>query len=214
VYQARDTVLQLLRDEGSNIDVDGVPLTLRVLARSPSVHQEDSGTSEAARLVARIEAAGLSRAVVFLHLLDRFAESSVHQTPLDYEAIEQAIFFEGKHAEAPLGMCDPLWTIRILLNTLRLVQRRTIPGEFRTYTLRSSGVLRGIRENGTPQTIIAYCGGKRTLRDGKQVKCGNNPIFLGQDEPCPECGYLICSKCQWCCEACSENSSRHNAAAE
>jgi hypothetical protein len=40
------------------------------------------------------------------------------------------------------------------------------------------------------------------------VRCGQNPLFLGQNEPCGECGKLVCHECGYCSERCPLCSPR------
>ena len=70
-----------------------------------------------------------------------------------------------------------------------------------SFKLSGPNILKGLKRGSKPGTIIAYCGGWKTLEENnKRIPCGKNPLFLGEPETeqCKECGYLICPDCDTC----------------
>jgi hypothetical protein len=106
-----------------------------------------------------------------------------------------------------LALLDPVEIVSELIDVLEKVSTFcSLRGYgFTRFRLTGKGLLRGCRKNGTWQTILAYCGGWKKLNGGKVVKCGRNPLFIGQNEVCPNerCGYLICDHCGHCRDECS-----------
>jgi hypothetical protein len=105
----------------------------------------------------------------------------------------------------PLGVVDPLETVKELIDVLEKVaatcaERTTT---FTSFKLAGSGVLRGKLSAGNWQTIFAYCGGWRRIASGV-TKCGQCPIYLGRNDACesPICGKLVCNKCGYCYKKC------------
>jgi hypothetical protein len=75
--------------------------------------------------------------------------------------------------------------------------------EFKSFKFSGRGVLQGKRsESDHLTTILAYCGG--TIRDqGKyKGKCGFRPLVIAQHRNCPNCGRLVCPKCDYCSDRC------------
>ena len=105
-----------------------------------------------------------------------------------------------------LSVYDPLKTVSSLLKVLEKVQNvcQQEMRCFKRFQLAGPNIFRDITQEGDRwQTIIAYCGGWRKLENGKNVRCGRNPIFLGEDATCSSCGKLICCECDFCPKICS-----------
>lgn len=156
---------------------------------------------EARNLLARKRKIALTRPAMFLHIIDTFCRSLIERSSFPGDAMRAMLFPIGDE-KAPLGMCDPLVTISSLLETLSKVEPALDDWRFVQFRLAAPGIFRGCTVEGRWQTIIAYCGGWKTLESGKQVRCGENPIALGEDRPCPNCGYLVCSACNFCKTGC------------
>lgn len=108
----------------------------------------------------------------------------------------------------PLGIFDPLESIKSLIQTLELLwQNRALSrlSEFTRFQFIGAGLLRGMREDDTTRTtLLAYCGGYTP----KHGPCGNTPLILGREEACRACGYLICKMCGHCSGGCQERLLR------
>ncbi len=156
---------------------------------------------EARDLLSRKERIALSRPVLFLHVLDKFCRNQIERSSFPGTAL-QAVLFPTSSETAPLAMFDPLATVSSLLETLSKAEPALEGFRFVRFQLSAPGIFRGYTVEGRWQTIIAYCGGWKTLVSGKQVRCGKNPIALGEDRPCPNCGYLVCSACNFCKKGC------------
>lgn len=159
----------------------------------------------------------VTRPIVFLHILDRFCRSFLEGQPFPGEVLRALLFpvwsqqpSETPDDRLPLTLCDPLRIVSELLDVLQKASEsyRSRAIAFRRFRLRAAGILQGLTASGTWRTIIAYCGGWGRLRDGRRVRCGQNPVFLGQDEPCELCDRLICHRCGYCSNACPACESR------
>lgn len=162
---------------------------------------------EAMRLAKRLHRVGLSRPVVFLHILETFCSSHIGRGPFPGQ-IFKAILFPASNRREPLAMFDPLETIASLLDTLEQAHPALERFRFSRFRLTAPGILRGCGIDGRWQTIIAYCGGWKMLKSGGKVRCGKNPIVIGVDNPCHVCGYLVCRECGWCKQGCARVDSQ------
>ena len=106
----------------------------------------------------------------------------------------------------PLKLYDPLNIIQDFCGTLQTLwdnREKAKLTEFKSFKFSGRGVLQGKRsESDHLTTILAYCGG--TIRDqGKyKGKCGFRPLVIAQHQNCPNCGRLICPKCDYCSDRC------------
>ncbi len=134
---------------------------------------------------------------ILAHFIDmlRRKDNSFH--PSKYSRL-----LYNKHQSHPLGIYDPLQTIKELCETLSLLWEHTsnnqiLISQFRIFKFDAKGLLRGKTNiNDNLKTIIAYCGGYIK----EKGYCGFSPLIFGQQSTCPKCGYLICSnkKCGYC----------------
>ena len=187
-------------------DIGSGVLAKRVI----SSRTEGALGQEAMKLEQRIENCGLSRAVLFLHILDRFCRTSLDNN--SFNSIEFGkILFPGRNnnIKTPLGVYDPLETVWNLWKMLVAVSENCLreARHFTIFRLRGANILQGRSHDGRWSTIFAYCGGWNQL---KNVRCGQNPIYLGQDNPCQSCGRLICHSCGSCSSLCSDCKKRQD----
>jgi len=169
--------------------------------------------SEAMKLELRIKNSGLSRAVLFLHVLDRFCNYSLNNKIFKNSNIDKILFLsDDNNKEIPLGVYDPLKTIWNLWNVLVSVSEkcREKTKGFTAFRLRGANILQGKNPDDSWSTIYAYCGGWRKKNDEGTVKCGQNPIYLGKDHSCPYCGRLICHCCGFCSSVCPGCKARQD----
>lgn len=223
-YKNRDAALSRLRGPGYTLPIQDVHPSIALLARgaegflgpvppeavSPSISC-DAELLELARRLASVRT--VRRSVVFLHLLDRFCRSLLEDKAFPGEQLRWLLYPPmGTSPSAlaaihhPLVLCDPLGVVSELLAVLSKASEtcRGLALAFTRFRLRGSGILQGFANTGRWRTIIAYCGGWGRLRDGRSVRCGQNPVFLGQDESCTECERLICHRCGYCGQGCPE----------
>jgi hypothetical protein len=214
-YAERDRALAQGRAPSFVLPRTDCPLGFLVLA--DRVEQSSSGDTlleEALALARRIRANGTAtRPVLFLHVLDRFCCTAREGVSFPSSALRQ-ILFSAKApvppncslAAAPLAVFDPLETVRELLEVLERVADRCAKRAiaYTSFKLVGTGILRGRRKGGKWQTIFGYCGGSRRLQNGQIVKCGQCPLYLGQNEPCETCGNLVCHAkgCGYCSKKC------------
>jgi len=149
-----------------------------------------------------IEYLGRSRPVIWMSLLTSVSElmaNGEYEVGWSPSSLRDFLFFS--HSARPLGCYDPLKTVSNLvqaLDTVWMHAKDQIAG-FRSFKLDNGMILKGRRKPMDKwRTIIAYCGGRLTLGDGSTAPCGNNPIYLGREKTCEECGKLICSECGFC----------------
>lgn len=111
----------------------------------------------------------------------------------------------------PLGFYDPLEYIWNLISSLQTVttQCSHILSKFSNFKLSGPGILKGFRSDLNQwMTILAYCGGWK--RHPSRVKCGKNPIFMGDSDTCDSCLHLICPACGFCSRICYQNEARQS----
>lgn len=164
-------------------------------------------------LVSQIQTACTPRpklAYLFLLLLTDFL-SKLQEDPIEsYEPNAYLDLLFEKHASVdspsfrrPLGLEDPLHTIRTLcqsLQTLWTAREHLELGRFSQYRLSGGGILQGRVGPSFPwETVLAYCGG---YINGKG-RCGCTPLILGVESPCPVCRKLICRSCGYCSDRCA-----------
>jgi hypothetical protein len=218
-YAERDAAIASARSPGFILPRCDLPIGMLVLAGQvghPSL--EDPSSEEAAALSRRIGTGSVpTRPTLFLHVLDRFCILTRAGLPFPADALRRILFppdssvlAECSDATTPLAVLDPLNTVKELLDVLEKVAETCAERAvaFTSFRLVGSGVFQGRRDSCNWHTIFAYCGGWRKLGNGGRVKCGQNPLFLGQNEPCGECGKLVCHECGYCSERCSLCSFR------
>ncbi len=176
--------------------------------RDISGRTDDALYQEVKLLEQRIKKCGLSRAVLFLHILDRFCCVSLDDNTFKSTKINKILFPENiNNKKIPLGVYDPLETIWNLWNLLVDVSEKCLQEarKFSRFKLSSPNILQGEDGDGNWITIYAYCGGWLKLKDGTPVRCGHNPLYLGQKgtSTCQTCKHLICPKCKFCSKQCS-----------
>jgi len=218
-YAERDAALASGRLHGFIVPRSDCPLGFLILAgRVERSFPMNPLSEEALALTRRIVAGSTpTRPMLFLHILDRFCRVARDGVPFPSEAIRQILFSAGSHClfnysddKTPLALLDPLETVKELLDVLERVAEscaeRTVA--FTNFSLAGAGVFQGRRRDGPWQTIFAYCGGWRTLSSGGSVKCGQSPLFIGQNDPCDACGKLVCRECGYCSQRCSHCTPR------
>jgi hypothetical protein len=121
----------------------------------------------------------------------------------------QLLFPIGKSRKRhPLGLHDPQAYIAGLLELLIEMwdHNRDELLSFQRFKLSGPNILRGLDQSGNWRTVLAFCGGwqEKPVR----VKCGKNPLYLGQSKSCYNCGNLICPDCNHCYSECAANGTR------
>lgn len=116
---------------------------------------------------------------------------------------------ESPSSRRPLGIEDPLDTIRTLCESLQqlwVARERLDLGRFAQYRLSGGGILQGrVCQDAPWETVLAYCGGHI---NGKG-RCGCTPLILGVEAQCPVCRKLICRCCGYCSEGCVGTAGRN-----
>ena len=156
---------------------------------------------------------GLLLPFLFLTVLSHFCEMVSQPTAevKDYHPryFKELLYVQSKnnaYDKHPLFIFDPLKTVETLISALCIMWDRNpdaIRG-FHSFKLQSQGILLG-RSNAqeTWKTLLAYCGGKV---NGKP--CGKTPLVLGECDPCPVCGRLICRECGYCSPSCDARNKQ------
>lgn len=217
-YADRDAALTSVRSPEFLLPRATCTPGLLVLAgRVAPAAPEDTVHREAILLSRRLAAeAFLTRPVLFLHILDRFCRCLRGGVPFPDAALREILFAAGSPthggsaaATTPLALFDPLGTVPELLDVLGCVAERCADRavSFTSFRLAGARVLQGRQGHDRWQTIYAYCGGWRRLRNGRTVKCGQSPLFLGQNDSCA-CGKLVCQTCGYCGRMCPSCSPR------
>ena len=164
-------------------------------------------------LVSKLQAACSPRprlARLFLLLLSDFLSKLQESHVETYEPIAypRLLFEDGGPSESrrrrrPLGIEDPLGTIRTLCESLQQLwnnREHLELSRFKQYRLSGGGILQGREVRGRPwETVLSYCGGRV---EGKG-RCGYAPLILGIESQCPVCRKLVCQHCGYCSESCA-----------
>ncbi len=164
-------------------------------------------------LVSQLQAACTPRpklAHLFLLLLTDFLSKLQEDHVESYEptAYLRLLFEDDAPSESrsrrrPLGIEDPLDTIRTLCESLQqlwIAREHLELGRLSQYRLSGGGILQGRERRGWPwETVLSYCGGRV---EGKG-RCGCSPLILGVESQCPACRKLICRSCGYCSESCT-----------
>lgn len=218
VYQQRDAALAFVRAREFVIPRQDCPLSMRVLVGCAiSSSHANTGLDEARALCQRLKENRLpTRPRLFLHVLDRFCQTARAGIEFPAKALrellvpkESAALADCAYASTPLGAFDPLETVTNLVDVLAKIDRacRKEALAFTKFRFPGVGIFQGLSSKGNWHTLFAYCGGWRTIKDGR-VKCGQNPLFLGQDASCDQCGKLACHVCGFCSQTCAECATR------
>ena len=232
VYASRDAAIEIIRSPRFEFPLGHVPHAVAILSGRlgsdwgvpvrDDRSSRDSVVVPAEELAERVASCGgVSRPVLFLHVLDRFCLAAAERRPCPIKDLRDLIFpregaLSGVPTTAtPLAVCDPLSTVNALMDTLESVSGicRDRAIAFEEFRLAGPNVLQGRRRRGGElwETILAYCGGWGRLANGTRVRCGQNPVFLGQDEGCPSCRRLVCHRCGFCggtCSLCRQRQDR------
>lgn len=151
---------------------------------------------------------------LFLLLLTDFLSKlrDVHVESFEPSAYLRLLFEGGSLSEStashrPLGIEDPLGTIRTLCESLQLLwtsREHLDLQRFRQYRLSGGGILQGREWQGVAwETVLSYCGGRV---EGKG-RCGFTPLILGVETQCPVCRKLVCLHCGYCSERCARTAA-------
>ncbi len=211
-YRERDASLEIIRSPDFEFPRRECAIGSGVLAKRVIASKTESALgSEAMRLERRINDCGLSRPVLFLHILDRFCRLTSEHSTFKETRIDEILFpGSGEHSKIPLGVYDPLKTVWNLWNILSEVSERCFEEAtyFNFFKLGGANILQGRKDHGKWVTIYAYCGGWGQLEDKTPIRCGQNPLYLGQDQTCSSCNKLICHECGFCSNLCPDCQER------
>ncbi|OQB55661.1 MAG: hypothetical protein BWX99_01175 [Deltaproteobacteria bacterium ADurb.Bin151] len=216
LYKSRNEAIDELTQQGEMEhilsqakDVNLIPLCIVTNVNLTKYwHNESLKTWEWAfyqKLLNRICANGLSLPFLYLTFLSHFTEmlSSHSEQYKDYrpDQYRRFVFMNTDEYNKPLGIYDPLYTVRSLIEVLDKLWSadHNLIRKYKYFRLSGFHIFQGkISPNDNWETIIAYCGGRI---EGKG-KCGKYPLVLGESNRCPVCKKLICPKCGFCSEEC------------
>jgi hypothetical protein len=147
---------------------------------------------------------GLTRPALFILIIGLFAEAMAHRGSAGALelTLRDLILVKTKPDYRPLGLEDPQSYISSVIACLARVCSEAVRQgmQFQAFRITHPAILRGEREDGRWMTLIAYCGG--WIEQPFKVRCGASPLFFGEHEACPECGYLVCNTCGFCSQQC------------
>ena len=156
-------------------------------------------------LLNRIQKYGLSLPFIYLSFLSHFAEmicrSIRQQTDYRPNQYRRFVFMNNDEFSKPLGIYDPLYTIRSLIEVLDDLwsANHDLIRLYKYFRLSGFHIFQGKRlPDERWETLIAYCGG--WIKE--KGKCGNYPLVLGKSVHCEKCKKLICPICGFCSEGC------------
>jgi hypothetical protein len=146
---------------------------------------------------------------IFLTILKDFIDN-IHSSKMDKyspQRYNKFLYFDSNSPKKyPLFVCDHLETIDELITSLSILWdgNHDLIKRFNRFRLVNYNILQGQEsDQGAWKTLIAYCGGWT-----ENGKCGKNPLVLGNQFHCLECGKLICDICGFCSNRCPELTLR------
>lgn len=145
---------------------------------------------------------GFSRRGLYYCLLGTALQAAMKGDRHFHPSLFRAWMFDCNEVTRPLGLCDPLGYVDALIAALEGIWgagAETRLGSYRMFRLTAPGILRGVRQSGEEETVLAYCGG---WKSDTAKPCGRNPLHLGIARVCPKCGRLVCPDCGWCSLGC------------
>jgi hypothetical protein len=205
LYEKRRKVLRDVEARLKRWGVHRIPASLGVLLDGPfdvSGSPEIAAEVDAFRAMAR-RVGDLTRPAIFLHVYQRLCDSLRGGYAFPASALRQALFHDGD-VRIPCALLDPLGCIA---DAIALCERasaycdRRQLGRYSKFVMRGPNILQaectdavhgGARAR--THTLFAYCG-----------ECHREPLVIGEDRLCHECGYLKCSQCGYrpgSCEFC------------
>jgi cold shock CspA family protein len=162
---------------------------------------------EFSKLLLELPVKPITLPFLFLSLLQHFL-SMLRDEQNGYEPVlYSSMLFASldPRKRRPLGIYDPLAIINSFISTLQILWANRNTAEisgFTRFKFNGHGLLLGKR---SPQdkcwtTLLAYCGG----RIEHKGKCGYEPLVIGRESNCHNCGKLICPKenCGFCSQGC------------
>lgn len=178
--------------------------TLAFALGCPELCKTQEHADEVRELVRRVESVGLSRPAVWLHVLARVLVCPDEDRVARLRSIRAILWSDTLPSNAPLGLWDPLQTIESLCACLEILvaTNNQVLSTMTEVRLSGKGVLRGVCDGGRSVTLVAHCGGWKSL-GAVEIPCGHAPLVLGREKPCGICGWLICPSCNWCREQCA-----------
>lgn len=161
-----------------------------------------------------VEQLGFNRRSLFVSLMLYALLHFRSSTELKIDDLEKVIFpthFNDRSdlvKVVPLGLYDPAKFIYSFIQLLKILCKNAKKEltALKSFRLSGPNILRGRQDNGRWITIISYCGGWNLYSN---VKCGKNPLILGVNKICSDCGRLICDACGFCSKAC-QGKHRHS----
>lgn len=157
------------------------------------------------KILRRVQGHGLSLPFVYLSFLSHFTEmiSRYGDQCKDYrpDQYRSFVFMNNDELNKPLGIYDPLYTVRSLIDVLDELwsANHDLISPYKYFRLSGFHIFQGKKSPGDSwETLIAYCGGRI---EGKG-KCGKYPLVLGESNRCDKCKKLICPVCGFCKEGC------------
>lgn len=145
----------------------------------------------------------LTLAHLFLAILVHFLENCLNPAPNFSPAIYKKLVFTD--SPMTIGICDPISVIADMCKVLERIWDTCAEQltSFSYFKFDSRGLLQGYnKKTKSFDTIIAYCGGWKEVKQGTKAPCGNEPLYIGFHRICPKCSKLICDKCDFCSNGC------------
>ncbi len=152
---------------------------------------------------------GITRRSLYLLILGETIKAiKESSSEYNFDDLRNVIFNPSDYGYCfPLDLFDPESYIFNLISVLEnlWVLENDFMKSFKSFQLSGASILKGLDKNNNWLTIMAYCGGWDEINN---VKCGANPIYLGNSESCSKCYKLICSHCDHCSDYCVDNKKR------
>jgi hypothetical protein len=203
--------IQTLNQAG--IRVEALPLIVRLVAGL----EEASNDAASLRLTSLRETLGLTKLSATAFALVELVRAAGGDESAQPDRIMRLLFPAGRHGPLrnfPLLRFDPEEHVFTMVTAIAEVWSTSSVDlkRFRRFKVSGSGIFQGAEDNGAWVTILAYCGGWRTVPP--IARCGAAPLVLGRNATCPTCHHLICSNCAYCGQLCPDCAPRQGRASE
>jgi len=108
----------------------------------------------------------------------------------------------GGKSVTMLGLQDPMNYIATIVETMGAIASKLLDSKIvlTGFKLSHPAILKGVCEDGSILTLLAYCGGWQEYP--VRAKCGTTPLTIVNNAHCPVCKHLICHNCGHCSDFC------------
>lgn len=212
--EAKELATELVsRDQPKTPDSKALPGWVPVIAGSIDSARQDVYEPRVQKIIKDLRSLvacnGITLRAIYLYLMGCTLEAVVKgmnpsQTIVDVTEVAR---FYSRGKESWLGVADPCGYMKALVGVASQLGDNLLASKrkFVAFRLVHPYILKGVEDNGSVLSVVAYCGG---WQSDPVVKCAYAPLLIGVHKHCSECGRLVCSECGFCFKSCSKCAPR------